>query len=349
MDIDIYFIYIIIKIAKLNKVRGERWMSVIEKILKGPEIKILTVTLNPVLDRTLYISNFQIGKTLIAENVKNYAGGKGVNVSRALKTMQANTLATGLIPETGSGFYLSILDYENIPHKFLKVSGTLRINTTIISNVLDSETHIRERGCVLSREDMNRFLGMLEKIIPEFHGVALSGSIPIGIDESIYRKIIQLTGVNGPRTYLDAWGNPLKEGIKARPLLVKPNLREAEELTGIKVKSRDDLISIIKKIHQSGIRYIALSLGKDGLIFSSGEKCFQGKCTVERIINTVGSGDASLAGAILGIEKNLSEWETTSLSVSMGTANTQSDGACHFKLDELRAILEKVEIYEIPI
>jgi len=324
-------------------------MNTIEKTLKGPKTKVLTITLNPVLDRTLYINNFQIGKTLIADEVKNYAGGKGVNVSRALKTMGFSTLASGIIPETGSGFYLSILDNEGIPHNFLKVKGNLRINTTIITNVSDSETHIREKGPSLSPADKDKFLKMIKETLPHFNAIAFSGSIPMGIDNTIYEELIRIASKNGLRTYLDSSGKPLKEGTKAKPFLVKPNLEEAEDLTGIKVTGKNDYISIIKKIHFLGINYVALSLGKNGLIFSSGRKCYHGQCTVERIINTVGSGDAALAGAIIGLEQGLSEKEITILSVCMGTANTQRDGACHFSVRDMENLIKRVKVNEIPL
>jgi 1-phosphofructokinase family hexose kinase len=308
-------------------------------------VKVITVTLNPVLDKSLWVKGFKAGGTFQVERSENVAGGKGVNVSRALRTMGFDSIATGFMAEVGSAPYLQLMSRDRLVSDFLLTSGTLRMNITVISEGQKSETHLRERGPVLHPSFLPELEKKLKKLFSEGALFVCAGSLPGGLLPDSYARIIQKVVSWGGRAFLDTSGPPLLEGLKAGPFFIKPNAHEVKEAVGFYPETREDLLQSIERFHGMGIENIMITLGSRGLLLSRNGEVVSAAVTVQRPVNSVGSGDASLAGGIAGLLSGLSVEDTARLACAMGGANTMVSGACVFRREDVLRLVEKTQVH----
>jgi len=335
---------------------------------KAAGYKLITVTLNPVLDKTLWVHAFRAGKTFLADRSETYAGGKGVNVSRALQKFGIHSTATGIIGKNGKLMYLGLLDADTIQHDFLITDGNIRTNITVVTDQEKKETHIREKGSRLSncvRAALEEKLQVLAcealtnkggtpdrdsgSVIPPTSFPAgvffiFSGSIPAGFPQAVYRDLIQTVKKYGCSAFLDTSGASLREGLKAKPLFIKPNVHEVEEACGFFPSSTRDFITAVDLFHRRGIKNVMISRGKDGLLFSRGNGIISACLKVPSPENTVGSGDAAIAGGVIGTLNNLDTEQIARLASAMGGANTLVSGACRFRVRDVEVFYDKVKI-----
>jgi 1-phosphofructokinase family hexose kinase len=340
--------------------------SYIQNNLNSP---ILTVTLNPVLDRTLNIKGFKAGGTFKADRSDTFAGGKGVNVSRALRAFGVDSTATGIIAAGGSDMYIALLEKDYIKHDFLKIDGFLRTNVTIVSGSGRKETHIRERGPSISAELLEEFENKIRSFTKKGMFIVFSGSLPEGLPDKTYSKLINEAKSAGAGVFFDASGLPFKRGIKEAPLFIKPNAAEVKDALGFRPEPpvrpshplfsgnqdvqpgpsgltapNKNLLKAVSIFHSRGIDHVMISLGKNGLIYSKGGKVVYASSPVPSPVNTVGSGDAALAGGIIGIINKFDTAETARFACALGAANTQISGACVFSIGDAEKYYNKTEI-----
>jgi fructose-1-phosphate kinase PfkB-like protein len=307
---------------------------------------VITVTLNPSIDRTLWVEGFRGGATFLAERSEDYAGGKGVNTSRALLRMGAPSTATGILGARGGRFYRDILEREGLAHRFLTCEGRVRTNVTVLSGRGVPETHIRDRGQAPPAETAEQFLHLLDTILagPAPQGreprikpgpdapthpptvVVLSGSLPEGFPSATYAKIIERIRANSALAYFDASGEPLRLGLESQPSFIKPNRHEVREALGFLPRSEKDCLQAVSAFHAMKIPLVMVSRGVEGLVLSDGKEAVSAKTPVEEPVNSVGSGDAAVAGAVLGLLERLCLEETARLACAMGGANTLLPG-----------------------
>ena len=319
---------------------------------------VITVTLNPVVDMTYLIPHFLAGKTFLAEKSNAYAGGKGVNTSRALLHLNIASTATGIIGQKGNGTYLDILDSEGMRHVFMQTQGTVRTNATVITPG-KRETHIRDRGPLLSTETFQSFRTHFKRLVSETIGgapqsnndsheikliVILSGSIPEGLPAESYGMLLHDAHEMGALTVLDASGEALRIGLEEKPHFIKPNRYETEEALGFLPQSEADYRKAIDLFHAKGIVLVMISRGREGLSLSNGHTTVSASVHAEEAINTVGSGDAAVAGGVYSIIHKLGIEETARLSCALGAANTITAGACIFETDHVKKFYRNVVV-----
>ena len=305
---------------------------------------IVTVTMNPVLDRTLNVKNFRAGGTFQVDSSESFAGGKGVNVSRALRAFGIDSTATGMLADGGSDVYKNLLDTGEIAHDFFSINGFMRTNVTIVSDNNGKETHLREKGPVIHSSMFKEFEGNIRSMYKKDAIFVFSGSLPDGMPDKTYPSLINEARSAGAKVFFDASGRSFKEGIKAVPLFIKPNAREVEEALGFYPDLRSDLFKAVQAFHSMGIKNVMITLGKSGLIYSSGEEIVHAQAAVPVPINTVGSGDAALAGGIIGVINGFDTADTARIACALGSANTQISGACVFDIREFEEYYTKTEI-----
>ncbi len=322
---------------------------------------VVTVTLNPVVDMTFRVPHFLAGKTFLAEQSDAYAGGKGVNASRALLHLYVPSTATGIIGEQGRNTYLDILDNEGIRHVFMQTQGTVRTNVTVITPG-KRETHIRDRGPRLNTETFSDFQKHFKKLVAEALGempltkqgahatkpiVILSGSIPEGLPAESYSILLHEAHEMGALAVLDASGEPLRLGLREKPFFIKPNRHEAEEALGFLPENEQDYRKAIDSFHKLGIELVMISKGKEGLYLSNGNSIVSASVHVEGAINTVGSGDAAVAGAVFSTINELGLDETARISCALGAANTLIAGACIFETEHVKRLFQDVYVKKV--
>lgn len=231
--------------------------------------KILTMTLNPCIDRTVYLEQLQVGETNIVKKVIEEAAGKGINVAIGLQHLHVPVKALGFAYKEDADKLYEKLEAEDIPHAFVEVEGRLRVNQKLFDESKSQMTECNEKGSPVAKEDVNKLLELLRKELSEASILVLSGSVPLGVNKDIYALMTTMANEAGVKVVLDANGELLLEGVKAKPYLIKPNREEfvktflQEQLVNTHIKS------VAKKLIENGVTYICLSLGADGAILIS--------------------------------------------------------------------------------
>ena len=280
--------------------------------------KVLTVTLNPCIDRTLYFESFQVGTTNIIKKTIEEAAGKGINVAVGLRHLQVPVKALGFAYNEDMDKLYGKLDAEQIPYSFVEVEGRLRVNQKLFDEAKSEMTECNEKGSPVSKGDVDMLLQLLQAELADASILVLSGSVPPGVDKDIYAVMTSMANKAGVKVILDASGELLAEGIKAKPYLIKPNKEEfiktfIKGMDGTKIpcinerQEPEDIIEMMAdQIVKQGVSYVCLSMGEAGAIMWNGQKNDNGEtgAVVKEkrpainvpIRSLQGAGDAMVAG-----------------------------------------------------
>lgn len=303
--------------------------------------RILTVTLNPAIDISYYIDDFQVDKLFRAKSNKT-AGGKGLNVSRVLKSLGANVSATGFLGGTNGKWISNNIDSLGIENLFIETKNETRICMAILGK--NTQTEILEPGPDILKNEIDLFLKNFKEILNDFDIICLSGSLPKNISSNFYKILCNL-GKN-KKIILDTSGNSMIEALKEHPFLIKPNKEELEDFFKVKINSIDEIIFYGKKLQTLGTKNVLISLGKDGAVYI-GEKTYKIDIPKITVINPVGSGDSSVAGFAYGVSKNLSIEEVLKYSMACGMSNTMNSNTGFINLDQVNDLLKKIIVKEL--
>ncbi|GAA3511414.1 1-phosphofructokinase [Streptosporangium album] len=255
---------------------------------------ILTVTLNPSLDRTVEIGKLERGALIRAAAARLDPGGKGVNVSRALL---ANGIAScAVVPYGGSEGeqLIALLTAEGLDMATVSIQGRTRSNITL-AEPDGTTTKINEPGTPL---DGSELALVAQAVLGAAHvadWVVLSGSLPLDMPAKVYPSMCRAFAASGLRVAVDTSGPALQTALKAGPDLVKPNREELAEVTGMRLACLGDVIEAAEKMRASGARTVLASLGADGALLLQHDGIWYGNARAEPR-SSVGAGDALLAG-----------------------------------------------------
>ncbi len=283
---------------------------------------IYTVTLNPSIDYVINLKSLNIGQINRVNSENIYPGGKGINVSRVLKTLGYDNVATGFISGFTGDFIINSLCELDVKSDFIKLdNGFTRINVKIKSN---EETEINGGGPHISDEKLKELFDKLSDL-KEDDILILAGSIPSTLSEDLYEKIIKHVENNKVKVVVDATKNLLLNVLKYNPFLIKPNNHELEEIFNVKLDNLNDIITYAKKLQEMGARNVLVSMGKDGaLLITENGQVLISNAPNGRVINSVGAGDSMVAGFICGYLNSNSYEEALKLGSASGSATAFS-------------------------
>lgn len=283
---------------------------------------ILTVTPNPTIDRVYFVDEFQMGEVHRPAKISCTAGGKGLNVSRVTHLMGIKTLAMGFIGGFNGEFIKSEVTKQGIASNFTQIQGETRICINI-SDKSGQSGEILEHGPFVTEDEKASFIRDYEENVKSADIICVAGSLPKGLDSSFYTELISIAKKHGKKIIADASGKTLDDVIKAKPFMVKPNRYELSLLLGREIASIEDVKEALLFLKESGVELPLATLGKDGaMAYTSGEFYKFTSPEVE-VINTVGSGDSSVAGIAVGLSREMSIIDSVKLGMAAGTANTQ--------------------------
>lgn len=298
---------------------------------------ILTITLNASIDKTAKIEGFKAGKINRIDKPFEMAGGKGLNVTRALKAYRYESLATGFIGGKSGERLKELLEIDNIRYDFLKIEDSNRSCLAIVDNENNSITEINENGPNISDSEISEFFEKIQILSSTSKVAVLSGSVPKCLPKDIYFKLIEICKKNNVLTALDASGQHLKDGLGAYPYIIKPSQSEAEELLGFSISDIDSYFKAINFLtHYCQIA--AVTLEDKGCIIGNKSEIYHLIPPNVSVVNSVGSGDSFLAGMVYALSENMSILEIGKYGIASGTANTLTEigGLCHKKdIDEI--------------
>ncbi|HHW21707.1 MAG TPA: 1-phosphofructokinase [Clostridiaceae bacterium] len=289
---------------------------------------ILTVTLNPAVDRTVEIDDFEIGAVnrIVSERID--AGGKGINVSKTIKNLNGASKALGLIGGRSGLFIKDCLDKMGIENEFVLIQGETRTNLKIVDKVRRTNTDINEPGPVITSEDIVKIEDLIFRNLDRNSTVVFSGSVPANTDKRIYGRWIKRSKAAGARTILDADGDLLRYGIAEGPYLCKPNVRELEMLTGRSIEDPDEARSLGEKIaRENGIEIMVISMGDKGALFIDKGGTYYAKAPEVEVKSTVGAGDAMVAALAYCLDRGCDMEETIRLSMASAAAAVMCSGS----------------------
>jgi 1-phosphofructokinase len=256
---------------------------------------IVTFTANPSVDRTSEVPHLERGAVLRASAIHIDAGGKGVNVTRALAANGHHSIA--VLPSGGpEGAHLErLLRSEALEFRAVPVTGALRSNITIVEPD-GTTTKINEPGPELSAAELSALRETLFALAEAGTWVVLSGSLPPAAPEDLYAELTVALHARGARVAVDTSGPVLRATLAAGPDVIKPNRRELAESSGAAVANRADALRAVERLRAAGARTILASLGADGAILADGRVAHHAFAPVSTQRSTVGAGDAMLAG-----------------------------------------------------
>ncbi len=303
---------------------------------------IRTVTLNPAVDRTATIERFAVDAVNRVASSRLDAGGKGVNVSKAIKALGGRSVAYGFLGGGAGDFIRAFLDGEGIEHCFVRVEGETRTNLKIVDPILGTHTDINEVGPPIGMED----LALLEEALFQEVGsddlFVFSGSTGNGVDASIYAAWIRRCMSFGSRALLDADGAALAAGAAAKPTALKPNIDELSRLVGRPLPDIAAVNAAARSLLGGGTELVAVSLGADGALFASSRASVRAHGIPIQALSTVGAGDSLVAALALGLERGDDLEQLVRPAVAAGTAAAATAGSAPFDLELMRAFESKV-------
>jgi 1-phosphofructokinase family hexose kinase len=311
---------------------------------------ILTVTLNPALDRILTVPNFQLGHRHRASEGLAVAGGKGVSIARALKLLDVPVVATGLAGGRTGARILEELRGEGILHDFVTLADESQTSTAVVDPSGNTFTEIYERGPEIDAAELELLLRKLHYLAGAADWVVFAGSLPRHVDESFYGEAIRDLNRRGLRTVLDAEGEPLRLGVEAEPFLVCSNVREAEALVGQEFHEEADFVQALDDIAELGARNIIVTHESGCFALFREERArrrFQVRAPRLEVVSPVGSADVLLAGFIAAHAAGRAVEEALRSGVAAGAASTLAVGAGRFEPREAGRLLSSVEAVEL--
>lgn len=287
---------------------------------------IYTVTLNPSLDRTLHFERVVTGAVNRATATRLDLSGKGVNVSLALRELGIPSVMTGIIAGAFGRILVEGLTAQGCQCAFVPVAGETRSNITVIEAETGVSTKLNEPGPTITTDDLARFQDHLLALLREGDLCVFCGSLPPGAPDDAYGRLIRAARSVGARTALDASGPALAVGCAAAPDLIKPNLAEAEGLTGCSLAGEASWDKGLAAMRALGPQRVLLTLGARGALWGDGQGLWLAEPPPIRELSNIGAGDAALAGALYAWRQGLSGGEIARWAVAAGAAKAMGDG-----------------------
>lgn len=305
---------------------------------------IYTVTLNPSVDLLVRMEDLQLGEQNRMKKDKRIPGGKGINVSRVLRQLGIPTVATGFIGGFTGKFITDWLKKEDIQIGFTDIMDETRINIKLLTTDDNVSTSINGRGPNVSRVEVQEFLYYMSRV-REGDVVIISGSIPPTVDRDIYERVVSICNANRADFVIDTDLDLVYDALKYKPLLIKPNLTDIENMFGNKVTDYDDLIPYGKRLLEMGAKNAIISLGLDGSFLFTKDSVYrvygvEGECR-----DYLGARDSMIGGFIGTLFRTSNILEAFKVATAAASATAFTDGIA--TIDEISAQIDKIVIEKI--
>lgn len=308
---------------------------------------ILTVTLNAAIDKRYVVEEFKEGEVNRVKECAYVPGGKGLNVSKPAAVAGASVVATGFVGgHAGNYIEESLADYQ-VKGDFYHLKAESRSCINIWDEKKQKQTEFLEPGFTVAEEEFEAFVEKFRGLVEKAEVVAMSGSVPKGLDGTAYQKLVKIVKDAGKKVILDTSGRLLEMGIEACPTMVKPNIDEIRMLTGKHCDHIEDIIEAAKAVHEKGVEVVAVSLGADGSLVVSDEGVFRAVVPKIDAVNTVGCGDSMIAGFALGFEEGLSIEETLRKASAISAAAALREETGFFVKEDMERLYPQIRIEKI--
>ena len=303
---------------------------------------ITTVTLNPAVDKTYTAKTILPGQVNRTTSMIMMPGGKGINVARVLNQYGFPVRAMGFFGGYAGHFIKDSVRNVGIQCDFTMISGETRSNMNIMMEDY-RVTEILEPGPTVTPDDGERFVEQYQTALRDSSVVVWSGSIPAGVPSDIYATLIRLAKEQNIKLLLDTSGEPLLHGLGEKPYLCKPNQNEMAYIAGKELKTIEDILSEARKLQQTGIPVVLVSMGEKGLLGVVEDGYHVAKVEGVNAVNTVACGDSVIAAFAMSLElsENMEQAMRRAVAISAANATTMESG--QIPMDVARELMTRVE------
>ena len=307
---------------------------------------IITVTMNPAIDKPVALETFQRGELNRLTKGEIDAGGKGINVSKTIRELGGTTLAAGFLGGSGGAVIAGVLKKLSIPERFLFVDGETLTNMKVVEpgGIL---TELNEPGPVIAEEQVEELLNGLVELADADTWFVLAGSIPSGVEKNIYGRIIRAVKAKGAKVFLDADGELFRQAVEAGPDLIKPNKFELEQYFGVSDADESELVHMGRELLKKGVQMTAISLGKEGAMFVAKEHAYRVPGLSVKARSAVGAGDAMVAALTYGMEQGYDLESCIRLGVAASAGAVITEGTKPPAREVVDQLMPMVEIQKI--
>ena len=313
---------------------------------------ILTVTLNAAIDRTVAVPNFRLGRRHRAVESRTVAGGKGINVARALSLLGRPVIASGFVGGPTGTRVLEGLQEESVLADFSRIASETRINLAVIDPTSGEQSEINERGPAVSPEEVKRLFDRIGYLANGAKICVLAGSVPPGAGDDLYARLVDDLSRRGVPVVLDAEGEAMMAGLRAGASMVTPNEAEAEELVGQEFADKGDLAQGLLELVRLGAGEAAITR-PDGCVAAVGEGAERRLLEIHteplEPVSTVGSGDAFVAGYVAARYEDRSPEDCLAYGVACGAESTQHFGAGTVDRNQVERLLGEVAVHDLEV
>jgi 1-phosphofructokinase len=309
--------------------------------------KVITVTLNPAVDKTITVDQFTYGETNRAKEVRMDAGGKGINVAKVLHQFEQPVIAEGLIAGYQGTWIENRLQAMGITCRFQRVEGETRTNTKIVDLHTKVTTEVNEKGFQVDPEKLVAMLATFETDWQDAPYLVLAGSMPPGTPVDYYKQLIQVANAAGAKVVLDADGEVFRQGLEGIPYAIKPNVHELETYFGRTFKTDEEILDAARQLIATGIEIVQVSLGKEGSLIVNKDEAYRARPFPITPLSTVGAGDSMVATMVYGFLNKMNLEQLARWCSAAGTITASKSGTQVCTLEEVRARVEDISITRI--
>jgi 1-phosphofructokinase family hexose kinase len=304
---------------------------------------VLCVTLNPVVDTTLFVDAFESVYRTEAHEIRHLAGGKGNNTARALVGMGMEARVLVALGGVSGRHLVALLGVDGVETVVAAVSGETRIVVTVV------DSHYEQRAffapsAPFTEGDAVSVRARFDAALDGVEAMCLCGSSPGPMADPLYPELLRRAAGRGIPTLLDTYGEALRLGLEAAPTIVKVNRSEAADLFQRRIDTVDDQKRALDDLRRSGARWAVLTIGREGALLASGSQYLLARPPEVASVNPIGSGDAMTAGLLAGWLRKQPPEECFRLGMAAAVANTQSWDACRLMMGDIEPLLDEIEI-----
>ena len=280
---------------------------------------ITTVSLNPSIDRTIELAQFTVGGLNRVLRQTDVAAGKGTNVAIVTAQLGMESECIGFMYAEGGKLFEKRLAESGAACDFLWCDGAVRVNVKVFDRSKGEITEINQSGSIVSANQLSEMTELVKKHAMQADYLILTGSLPPGCPADYYHTLAEAAAQANCRVILDADGDRLMHGLKAKPFLIKPNRYELEMLTGRSLPTIEELLSAAEEIIAGGVEIVAVSMGGEGALICGGGEAYLAHGVKIDVKSTVAAGDSMIAGLASGFEQGKGMVEAFRMGVAAAT------------------------------
>jgi 6-phosphofructokinase 2 len=300
--------------------------------------KIITLTLNPAIDKSTTVKSLAPDKKLRCSQPKFEPGGGGVNVSRALKRLDVQSTAVYLAGGYSGQFYRQLLDEEGILSEVVSTAGNTRENMIVVDESSNLQYRFGMPGPEVKEAEWQQCLTFMENL-KDVEFIIASGSLPTGVPGDFFKWLAAICKKINAKLIIDTSGEPLKNAVDEGVYMLKPNLGELSFLKGVEeLQQHDALVAAQEIINNGGCEVIVISMGASGAMLVTKDKVYNSPSPTVRKRSTVGAGDSMVAGIVKALSDKMEWMDVLQYGIATGTATTMNPGTELCKKEDVQRL-----------